>query len=190
VMIARSRTAGSRLDCRTRSGCLGKSHELSAARQRVALAVADGGPAAAIADEPTTALDVTVRHRSWTLRAQRRADSRSCSSRMILRSRATPADHRRCTPAVWSSPLRREGSARILGILHPRCCDRCHRCARTDRSRSSRSRAAGVSEHAGSGCTFEPRCPVREPRCRNETPELHRRRRTFVAATWRQAASS
>jgi oligopeptide transport system ATP-binding protein len=153
-------------------------HELSGGmRQRVALAAAlIADPPLLIADEPTTALDVSVQAQVVELLRERRAEglaivfiSHDLSLVATLADRIAVMYAGRiveCGPAreIWERPQHPYTGALLRAIpsLH------------TDRSQRLTEiggQPARAQTHA-SGCAFEPRCPVRERRCLDESPRL------------------
>jgi peptide/nickel transport system ATP-binding protein len=171
-------------------------HELSGGlRQRVMIAVAlAGGPRLVVADEPTTALDVTVQAQVLALLRSLR-DEVGCSVLFIthdLGVAATVAD-RICV--LYAGRLMEAGPAVALAAApeHPYT-------AALLSSRLTLYSARGVElptlggeppdpRSPRPGCAFEPRCPVADDDCaRGESPELLPAAHTGQRACLRPAA--
>ncbi|MGX1667991.1 dipeptide ABC transporter ATP-binding protein [Streptomyces sp. NPDC055400] len=154
-------------------------HELSGGlRQRVMIAMAvAGGPKLIVADEPTTALDVTVQ--SQVLRLLRElADKIGCSILMITHDLGVAGQIADRIAVMYAGRVAEVGPAeRVLreprhpytmGLLSSRID------FGTDRHAPLRTLALEpVGRSAGDGgCAYRPRCPLAVERCEREIPQL------------------
>ena len=155
-------------------------HELSGGMcQRVLIAMAFAGdPKLVVADEPTTALDVTIQSRIMAIIGEMkrahgtavilithdlRLAAHTCDDLMVLYAGAVveygPAKQ------VFGEP--RHPYTRCLQLANPSLLG-----ARRDLI-SLPEHMPGLSELAGlRGCRFAPRCPVRSVRCETDEPPL------------------
>jgi peptide/nickel transport system ATP-binding protein len=156
-------------------------HELSGGMcQRVMIAMALAcGPALLIADEPTTALDVTVQAQIITL-LRSIADEQGLSVLLITHNLAVVTQVcERVVTMYCGQVVNTDTTARVLSApSHP------YTWALLESGRVQLSGAdadASAAELAGQpaspvhpppGCRFHPRCPFAEPRCAAEMPEL------------------
>ncbi len=153
-------------------------HEMSGGmRQRVMIAMALAGePRLIIADEPTTALDVTTQARILRLLAGLR-DQEGMAMLLVshdLRVMAHVADD---VVVMYAGRVAERGSARDVldRPRHP------YTWALANNVPSVRTKSAIAEPLPGApanpfdrpaGCAFHPRCPLARDRCRTEKPEL------------------
>jgi oligopeptide transport system ATP-binding protein len=165
-------------------------HELSGGmRQRVMIGMSLlCEPKLLIADEPTTALDVTVQAQIMDILRAMRAESRMA---IVLISHdlglvAGLAD--RIIVMYGGRVVESAGAADILGrAVHPYTAEllKCvpdHKRPRLERMPSLAGQAPSASS-AEAGCAFAPRCPLAGERCRWERPVLR-----HIGGTAHQAA--
>jgi oligopeptide/dipeptide ABC transporter ATP-binding protein len=156
-------------------------HELSGGmRQRVCIAMALAcRPALLLADEPTTALDVTVQAQILALLADLEREFRMS---MILISHDLALVGARCDAVAVmyagriaergpaGAVLRRPAHPYARGLLESR--------PRLDRPLGPRERLAAIPgavpdpRHWPPGCRFHPRCPIAREECRRAPPPL------------------
>lgn len=153
-------------------------HELSGGmRQRVLIAmVLAGRPKLILADEPTTALDVTVQGRILDLLARLRAEE-SLSVVLVSHDLRVIAHHADSVVVMYAGRVAEYGMARELlrRPAHPYTAELRRNVPRV------RSRSRLIDPIAGApptpverpdGCPFHPRCPVARARCSVEVPQL------------------
>ncbi len=154
-------------------------HELSGGlRQRVMIAMAVAGtPALVIADEPTTALDVTVQAQVLALLRSLR-DEIGCSVLMVTHDLGVAAQISDRVAVMYAGRLAEVGPAAellqrsahpyTLGLMRSRLS------LGVDKSRPLLALAGEVPSPAAPlpGCAFEPRCVVSMPACSAAPPEL------------------
>jgi peptide/nickel transport system ATP-binding protein len=152
-------------------------HELSGGeRQRVAIGRALMlEPDLLIADEPTTMLDVSVRSGLLNLIREMRAES-NLAILFISHDFSTLAYVSDRLVIMYLGQILESGpTAEVLSQrLHPYTRTLCAAIPVPDPTRG-RERVASSFEAAGkpdAGCPFEPRCALREPRCRDQLPQL------------------
>ena len=166
-------------------------HQLSGGmRQRVMIAMALAcNPALLIADEPTTALDVTIQAQILELMRALRAE---LGTAIILITHdlgvvAELADdvivmyagrviERAPVPALFAEP-QRPYTVGLLGSI-----------PRLDAEQERLSAIEGFVPDAAAmpeGCRFHPRCPFAIDRCRQEEPALAEISRNHFASCWR-----
>ena len=151
-------------------------HELSGGmRQRVALAVAlIASPTVLIADEPTTALDVTVQ--AQIVQLLRRECQRGLALVFISHDIALLGSVADRIAVMYAGRVVESGptEALLADPHHPYTRALIDSVPDLRRARSLRLREiSGQPPTPGAqpaGCAFEPRCPLREPLCRTVTP--------------------
>jgi oligopeptide/dipeptide ABC transporter ATP-binding protein len=152
-------------------------HQLSGGlRQRVMIAVALAcGPALVIADEPTTALDVTLQADILDLLRDLR-DRRALALLLITHDFGVVAQEADTVAVMYAGRIVEHG--RTLDVMraprHPYTQGLLACIPGRDVGTGTRLRAIeGTVPSLGrvpAGCPFEPRCPVRMERCRSELP--------------------
>ena len=162
-------------------------------RQRVMIAMAMiNDPALLIADEPTTALDVTTQAQILTLmRSSRR--SHGTAIIMITHDLGVVAEIADDVVVMYAAEDRRGGNGRLdLHAAPPPVHVGPARLAAAPRRRcrapGADPRPAAVAAVPPRGCRFHPRCPYVMDVCRQELPELARSPAT--RATRRRASST
>lgn len=168
-------------------------HEMSGGqRQRVGIAAAVvQSPQLLCADEPTTALDVTVQSQVLDLLARLRAEH---GSALILVSHDLGVVADRCDriAVMYGGRIVETASARVLlreaahpytvGLLkaRPRLTGPNPR-----RLRAIPGTAAPPSRPVEEGCPFAPRCPLADSRCVEQLPPLVTRDNGAAVACWK-----
>jgi len=147
-------------------------------RQRVMIAMALAcGPEVLIADEPTTALDVTTQAQIMELLAELQSDSKM-SILLITHNLGLVAEVSHHIAVMYASKVVEYTSTRELfaSPLHPYT----HGLLTSvptlgmPKDRALKVIPGHVPNplHFPSGCKFHPRCPLAEERCRMEEPLL------------------
>jgi oligopeptide/dipeptide ABC transporter ATP-binding protein len=146
-------------------------------RQRVVIAIALAcNPALLIADEPTTALDVTIQAQILSLLRDLCAE-RGAAIILITHDLGVVAQMCDRVAVMYAGRLVEEGSVGTIFAepLHPYTAA----LLRSIPSRASNRGALAVIEgtvpnlvHPPPGCPFAPRCPQRMPRCTERVPML------------------
>jgi len=166
-------------------------HQLSGGmRQRVMIAMALAcNPELLIADEPTTALDVTIQAQILELMRALRAEL-GTAILLITHDLGVIAEladdvvvmyagkivERCAVPALFSEPQ------------HPYTVGLFGSIPRLDREQARLSAIDGFVPDAAAmpaGCRFHPRCPFAEGKCRSEIPPLAEIKKDHFAACWR-----
>lgn len=155
------------------------AHQLSGGmRQRVTIAIALAGqPKLLIADEPTTALDVTVQDQILDLLAFHQSGS---SMAMIFVSHDLEVVARVCDEIIvmYAGRVVEQGpTGTVLGGTRMPYTEALLRCVPrlSDRTHAPLAAMPGVPPNPnrrGAGCAFAPRCSYADEICRNEQPPL------------------
>ena len=154
-------------------------HEMSGGmRQRIMIAIAMAcGPTLLLADEPTTALDVTVQAQILDLLGEQRRD-RNMSLLLVTHDLGVVAGHTDDIGVMYGGKLVEMAPTRELfanmkmpyteALLHsiPKLADKSH-----TRLNVITGRPPDLV-HPPVGCRFSPRCPYVQERCRDEEPPL------------------
>ena len=154
-------------------------HQLSGGmRQRVVIAIAlANNPSLVIADEPTTALDVTIQAQILQLIHELQED---LGMSVILITHDLGVIAQTCDEVVvmYAGRVAEQGPVEKIfdDPRHPYTRGLLASIPRLERRRKSRldtieGRVPGLSEMPR-GCRFENRCPYREDRCATEVPQL------------------
>jgi len=154
-------------------------HELSGGmRQRVCIAVALAcEPSMLFADEPTTALDVTVQHQILNLLSREQTD-RDMAMVLVTHDLGVVAGRTDDTMVMYAGTVVEHAPTRSLfaDMRHPYSEALMRSIPRT--SLPSHTRLAAITGRPPdliappTGCAFSPRCPYVQDRCIEETPPL------------------
>jgi oligopeptide/dipeptide ABC transporter ATP-binding protein len=152
-------------------------HQLSGGqRQRVMIAMALAcEPALVIADEPTTALDVTIQAQILELLRELR-DAHGLALLLITHDLGVVAEMAERVAVMYAGRIVEEAPVRRLFKSPQHPYTRGLLASLPERASGARLRAIdGVVPalgHLPPGCAFEPRCPDRLDWCRSEVPSL------------------
>lgn len=153
-------------------------HQLSGGmRQRVMIAMAMANdPALLIADEPTTALDVTIQAQILTLMKELKA-KRQTSILLITHDLGVVAEMADRVAVMYAGQVVEE--APLLELFdnprHPYTRGLMAAIPRLDDEKDQLEAIPGIVPPAYAypkGCRFAPRCPLKTDRCTQEMPEL------------------
>ena len=154
-------------------------HQMSGGmRQRVAIAIAlSCAPRLIIADEPTTALDVTVQAQILDLLARERR-ARNMAMMLITHDLAVVAGRTDEVAVMYAGRIVERAPTRTL-FKHMRCpYTQALMAAIPKLNAPPHTRLAAIAGtppdpmRPGPGCAFEPRCRYAAERCRSEAPRL------------------
>ena len=150
-------------------------------RQRAMIAIALAcDPEILIADEPTTALDVTIQAQILDLMLKLKQDT-GAAIIMITHDLGVIAETAQRVVVMYAGRVVEEASTTTLfeDPLHPYTQGLLHSVPRMGRrARIGRERLTEISGVVPSlydlpaGCAFHPRCPEAEKICRREAPQL------------------
>jgi peptide/nickel transport system ATP-binding protein len=155
-------------------------HKLSGGmRQRVMIAMALAcDPQLLIADEPTTALDVTIQAQVLDLMRQLRAETGSAIM-LITHDLGVVAEMADNVIVMYAGEIveRAPVEALFRRPQHPYTVGLLGSIPRLDVKRGRLPAIEGMvppPQHMPRGCRFAPRCPFADPRCRAEAPAMRR----------------
>jgi len=149
-------------------------------RQRAVIAMAMAGrPRLIIADEPTTALDVTVQAQVLSVLAKRQADT-GAAVILITHDLGVIAEVAHRVAVMYGGRIVETGPVHEIfkRPRHPYTVGLLQSLPRIDAAEERLVPIRGQPPNPArlpSGCTFHPRCPIGRDRerCRNEDPALH-----------------
>ena len=166
-------------------------HELSGGmRQRVGIAMALANhPEVLIADEPTTALDVTIQAQILDLMRRIRAET-GTAIMLITHSLGVVAEMADAVVVMYAGRIVEQADVGTL-FTDPQHPYTLGLLGSIPKLAAAEERLAAISgsvpnPHAmPAGCKFNPRCPIAEERCRAEEPPLVEIKPGHRAACWR-----
>jgi peptide/nickel transport system ATP-binding protein len=166
-------------------------HQLSGGmRQRVMIAMALAcDPLVLIADEPTTALDVTIQAQILNLMRELR-DRTGAAIILITHDLGVVAEMAQRVVVMYAGKKVEEADVKELfaSPLHPYTRGLMNSMPKLDERESKRlEEIPGMVPSLREpivGCAFAPRCTYATDKCRNETPVLERKKSDHFAACW------
>jgi oligopeptide/dipeptide ABC transporter ATP-binding protein len=166
-------------------------HQLSGGmRQRVMIAMAlSCNPAVLIADEPTTALDVTIQAQILDLLARLREELRMAVL-LITHDLGVVAEVADQVAVMYAGQIVEHASPAAIFArpLHPYTRGLLQSIPRLDQRRERLSIIPGMvpdARHFPAGCRFAPRCPLVEERCRQQAPALETLEPEHQVSCWK-----
>ncbi|WP_345218074.1 ABC transporter ATP-binding protein [Georgenia halophila] len=147
-------------------------------RQRVVIAMALAlGPRMVIADEPTTALDVTVQAHIMSL-LEDLAKETDAGTLLITHDLGVVASHARRVYILYAGQVMERGPIRPIyeRPAHPYTVGLLESVPRVSGAQRELQPIPGSPPHPAeqiTGCPFHPRCPLATDRCRDETPAMN-----------------
>jgi peptide/nickel transport system ATP-binding protein len=154
-------------------------HQMSGGmRQRVCIAMALAcGPRLLFADEPTTALDVTVQHQILNLLAEQQRD-RAMGMVLVTHDLGVVAGRTDEIAVMYAGRVVEKAPTKVLfsEMRHPYTEGLLRSIPKTHETKHTRLQAIYGRPPdliaAPPGCKFAPRCPYAQDRCREEEPAL------------------
>ena len=155
-------------------------------RQRVAIAIALlHRPALVIADEPTTALDVTIQSQ---IVAEMQALCAEAGTALIwiTHDLALISGFADRVAVMYAGRIVEEGpvAAVLAAPLHPYTRGLMAAIPHLAKGARRLNEIPGSVQHEASGCSFAPRCPRASGECRAEAPPLTEPRPGHFVACW------
>tara|TARA_B100000427_G_scaffold52145_3_gene40016 strand:+ start:402 stop:1517 length:1116 start_codon:yes stop_codon:yes gene_type:complete len=171
-------------------------HELSGGmRQRVSIAIALAcGPKLLFADEPTTALDVTVQHQILNLLGLQQSE-RDMAMVLVTHDLGVVAGRTDEIIVMYAGKIVEQSRTRQIfqNTSHPYTEALLRSIPKTDQP--SHTRLAAIAGRPPnlitmpSGCSFSPRCPYAQERCFEEEPPLTVTKEGHATACWYQVGT-
>ena len=159
-------------------------------RQRLMIAMAlTCHPALVLADEPTTALDVTIQAQILELMRELSRE-RGIALVLITHNLGVVARYAHRVNVMYAGKMVEQGSAREVyaNPRHPYTIGLLHSVPRLDVPRKARLHPIDGQPpdlaHLPRGCAFAPRCPYAMARCRTELPPLMPVAPDHLSACW------